>query len=1027
MKRFSLFSLFALLCITSIDLGARKPYSAAPLPPVEPLIIRSMANDPHCQQWVDSVMETLSLKERVGQLFIYTISPNRQKQNVELLRKVVEDYGVGGLLFSKGQLQNQAALTNQAQQMADVPLLITFDGEWGLAMRLKETPQFPRNMVLGCIRNDSLIYEYGREMARQCHELGVQVNFAPVADVNINPLNPVINVRSFGQDPDNVARKVIAYGRGLEDGGILSVCKHFPGHGDTEIDSHHSLPTLNFSRERLDSIELYPFRQAIRAGLSGMMVGHLEVPALESQSGLPSSLSRNTVFGLLENDLQFQGLIFTDALAMKGVQNKQVENSLCLSALLAGNDLLLVPRRIKEEVQTILDAVKQGTLSTQFIDEKCRKVLTYKYALGLNKRPHIRISGLDNRINTPQTKQLITRLQQAAITVVDNRNGLLPLDPDIQELTVLHLGSAETVQPFIKQISRYTRVNTIGFPTHWSDADSLLIYKKLERTNHLIVCIDEPNQPRRSKNPQIRAKQAEMQKKVNFLNTFAPRMPIVAVSMVPQKELEALQPFLNRCDALIQAHDRASEVQTYTAELLLGKATANGRLSAAIDTLYASGTGVDLGNRSPRRYIPEDYGMSSHLLTCIDTIALEGLHADAYPSCQISVWKDGKELYNKSFSSMKAQDGSILDTKDKIYDLASLSKTTGTLLAIMKLYDKGLLNLSDELGTLLPSFQHTDKAHISVRQLLLHESGLPPTILFYKEAIDEESYPGPLFKAKPDKLHPTQIDGRTWANPNFRFRKGVTSSTRTSCHTLQVTDELWIDSTFRTDYIRQIAESKLGDKRYRYSCVGFITLQKIVESITGMSLDAYLQQEFYGPMGLTHTGYLPLRFASKDDIIPSSTDGFLRKTTLQGFVHDESAAFQGGVSGNAGLFSNANEVAAIYQMLLNEGVYNGRRYLSQATCLRFTTETSSISRRGLGFDKPDTKNLQKSPCGKGTPSSVYGHTGFTGTCAWVDPDNGLIYVFLSNRTYPKAWNPKLGRMNIRTRIQEAIYHALLKK
>ena len=320
--------------------------------------MRPFTNDARCRQWVDSVLNKMSLKERIGQLFIYTIAPQQDKANRDLLRKVVDDYKVGGLLFSGGLMENQVALTNEAQKMADIPLMITFDGEWGLSMRLRGTPVFPRNMVLGCIQNDSLLYEYGREMARQCRELGVQVNFAPVADVNINPKNPVINTRSFGESPVNVADKVIAYARGLEDGGVLSVSKHFPGHGDTDVDSHHSLPKLSFSRARLDSVELYPFRKAIQAGLSGMMVGHLEVPVLEPKRGVPSSLSRKVVHDLLTQEMQFKGLVFTDALAMKGVSANNT--SICLQALQAGHDLLLVPRRIKEEVEAILDAVKKG-------------------------------------------------------------------------------------------------------------------------------------------------------------------------------------------------------------------------------------------------------------------------------------------------------------------------------------------------------------------------------------------------------------------------------------------------------------------------------------------------------------------------------------------------------------------------------------------------------------------------------------------------------------------------------------------
>ena len=432
-------------------------------------------------------------------------------------------------------------------------------------------------------------------------------------------------------------------------------------------------------------------------------------------------------------------------------------------------------------------------------------------------------------------------------------------------------------------------------------------------------------------------------------------------------------------------------------------------------------------------FVPEEYGINSRLLSRIDEIAEEGIREGAYPGCQIVVLKDGKEMYNKAFgtytgkgTAAKREAKSVPVTSASVYDLASLTKTTATLLAVMKLYDKGRLNLTDRVSDYLPFLQDTDKKDITVRELLLHESGLPSTLLFYQDAIDKDSYSGTLFKGRPDNVHPVRIGSRTWANPKFRFRKELASKVRTEEFTLQVSDSLWLNRSFKDEYLQKIADAPLRDKRYRYSCVGFIVLQQLVEARAGMPMDEFLAREFYTPMGLKRTGFLPLRFLKKEEIVPSSKDAFLRKTTLQGFVHDESAAFQGGVSGNAGLFSTAGEVARIYQMLLNGGELDGTRYLSRETCKLFTTVVSKISRRGLGFDKPDSRHPQKSPCAASAPASVYGHTGFTGTCAWVDPDNGLVYVFLSNRIYPDAWNTRLMRLDIRTRIQEVIYEALKK-
>lgn len=997
-------------------------------PPAVPTLIRPFADDPRCRQWVDSVMDGMSLKERIGQLFIYTIAPQQDKANRDLLRRVIKDYNVGGLLFSGGLMQNQVALTNEAQQLADVPLMITFDGEWGLSMRLRGTPVFPRNMVLGCIQDDSLLYEYGREMARQCREMGVQVNFAPVADVNINPKNPVINTRSFGESPRNVADKVIAYSRGLEAGGVLSVSKHFPGHGDTDVDSHHALPKLSFSRARLDSVELYPFRRAIRAGLSGMMVGHLEVPALEPKRGLPSSLSRRVVHDLLQEEMQFRGLVFTDALAMKGVSASNT--SICLQALQAGHDQLLVPRRMKEEMDAVLAAVKAGTLSEADINARCRKVLTYKYALGLSKKPHIQLSGLDTRINTEHTRQLIRRLNQAAVTVLKNENNVLPLDADTREVAVLNVGTAKEIAPFVEEITAY--MSTTGaepavfqLRKEMPVAARKQLRDSLSKYQRILVCVTENR---------LAGYQA-------FFSEFAPKAPVAYLLFVPGKQVQQLGRNVSAADAAILAHSANEDVQRHVARILYADATADGRLSASIGRLFATHAGVTLTQRTRPHSIPEEYGMNSRTLARIDAIAREGIKEGAYPGCQIVVLKNGKEMYNKSFGKHTWKGSTPVSSTD-IYDLASLTKTTATLLAVMKLYDKGRLSLTDRVSDYLPWLQDTDKKNITVRQLLLHESGLPSTILFYLEAIDKDSYEGTLFKARPDAVHTAQIGVRTWANPKFKYLPGLTSKVRTAEHTMQVSDSLWLSSSFKEKYLQKIVSTPLRDRRYRYSCVGFILLQQLVEARAGMSMDAFLEQEFYAPMGLRRTGFLPLRGAAtagtsyanivsgihtpvpKAEIVPSSVDPFLRKTTLQGFVHDESAAFQGGVSGNAGLFSNATEVARIYQMLLNGGELDGKRYLSPETCRVFTTTTSRLSRRGLGFDKPDRQNPAKSPCATSAPASVYGHTGFTGTCAWVDPKNELVYVFLCNRIYPDVWNTKLMKMDIRTRIQQVMYDSL---
>lgn len=975
---------------------------------VEPYMLYKAHQDAHCRQWVDSVMNKLSLKEKVGQLFIHTIAPIDTKQNLEVLRDAVETYKVGGLLFSGGKMETQVELTNRAQKQAKVPLMMTFDGEWGLAMRLRGTPSFPRNMVLGCIQDNRLIYEYGREVARQCWHIGVQVNFAPVTDVNINPKNPVINTRSFGEDPKQVAAKVIAYATGLEGGGVLSVSKHFPGHGDTDVDSHKALPLLPFTRERLDSIELYPFKKAIRAGVSGMMVGHLQVPAIEPKSGLPSSLSRKVVTDLLTDELGYKGLIFTDALAMKGVAGN---GNVSLQALKAGNDMVLAPRNLKVEIAAVLSAIEKGEISKEDIESKCRKVLTYKYALGLSQKPHIRLSGLEQRIDSPQTRDLLRRLNLAAITILNNKNNILPMHAGIeQKIALLEVGKPGETDVLAGRLSGYTSLKRFRLRPNHTETENRRLRDSLATYSRVIVAVSEP-------------KLAPYQP---FFAKLPPESPAIFLFFTPGKSMLQIQRAVADASAVVLAHCDDADVQRQVADVLFAKATADGRLSASLGGLFRTGAGVTISPETPLHFVPEEYGLSSVLLRRVDSIALDGIRQGAYPGCQVVVMKNGHIMVDKAFGTRAGKGSAPVESTD-IYDLASLTKSSATLLAVMKLYDKGLFSLTDKLSEYLTFLQNTNKKDITIQDILYHQSGLPSWIPFYQEAIDKESYKGRLFSGRRDALHTVQIGVNTWANPAFRFKKEYVSPVKTGDYTVQISEKLWLNRSFEKVMEGKIVEAPLGQKRYVYSDVGFILLGKLVEQLAGMPIDAYLQREFYEPMGLERTGYLPLRRFDKSEIIPSNKDRFLRKETLQGFVHDEGSAFCGGTAGNAGLFSTAAEVARIYQMLLNGGEIDGQRYLSKETCQLFTTGLSKISRRGMGFDRPDTKNPDKGNCASCVPAEVYGHTGFTGTCVWVDPVNQLVYVFLSNRVYPDVTNRKLSRLDIRERIQEAIYRAMKKK
>ena len=442
-----------------------------------------------------------------------------------------------------------------------------------------------------------------------------------------------------------------------------------------------------------------------------------------------------------------------------------------------------------------------------------------------------------------------------------------------------------------------------------------------------------------------------------------------------------------------------------------------------IGHLFAIGEGSDIVPGMKPVVQPEDCGMKGYRLHRVDSLVNAGLAAGAFPGCQVVVMKDGIPVYNRCFGSHSDTDKTAVRPTD-LFDLASLTKTTATLLAVMKLYDQGKLKLTDKASAWLPWLRSSNKKNITIRDLLLHESGLLPYIRFYREAIDENTVTGPFTQGFVDEWHHTRIGEYTYACSDFKFKKGLISPKQTTTHTLHMAEGMWLNKAFKSTVQQSIARSEMGQKRYVYSDVGFVVLQQVVEAISKQPMNEFLNKEFYRPMGLERTLFTPLTHYDRSEVMPTAANDYLRRQDLCGYVQDETAACLGGIAGNAGLFSTAGEVAAVYQMLLNDGEWKGYRYLDEATVRLFTTYTSVLSHRGLGFDKPNYRDVKASNCASGTPARVYGHTGSTGTCVWVDPEERLIYVFLSNRVCPDQWNAKLNNMKIRQNIQQAIYDSL---
>lgn len=951
------------------------------------------------QAWVDSVYKSMSFDEKIGQLFMPVVENDNGNGYKTKLNDYIRNQKIGGILLSKGTLSQQAELINYAQSITQTPLFIAVDAEWGLSMRLSDAPDFPKNMVLGAITNDTLLYLYGKEVARQCHEMGIHINFAPAIDVNSNPENPVIGIRAFGSDPENVARKGIAYAKGLEDNGVMAVAKHFPGHGDTSEDSHKTLPTLRHSPERLNQVELMPFRKYIEAGLSGIMIGHLNVPALNT-NGMPASLSPNIGEKMLKQEMGFGGLIFTDGMAMRGVAK---QSDLSVKAILAGNDIILGVPRQANELESVKAAIAKGIISEQLVEEKVRKILSYKYMLGVHNFKPIDTAKLYENINTPGAEWLKRKLYDNAVTLLKNQSGLIPIN-ELDAKIIASIAIGETApNEFQRMLKKYDNIRTFQL----SDTKGLAeIEKQVTDCNLLILSIHGALSP----------EDETLQKLIKSKNT-------ILVFFTSPYELERYKTSIENAQAVVLAQDNNPAAAKSAAQGIFGGIPLKGKLQVSAAS-FPLNTGIETNKTRLAYNLPEEVGIRSEALAGIEEIAREGIKNRAYPGCQILIAKEGVVIYEKSFGKFEYGISSAV-TEETVYDLASVTKATATLPAVMKLYDQKKMQLQDPLRKFVPETRGSNKANITIRELLFHESGIVPFIPYYTSAIDKNSYAGPLFGSK-SETYPAYYAG-AWGRTDYRFRSDLISNQFSETFNMPVAKDMYASKKMHDVLLKDIIDTQLGSRgKYTYSCLNFMLLKEAVENISGEDLNTFVQENFYRKLGASTTTFQPIRYLSINDIPPTENDPFFRKQLVRGYVHDEGAALFGGISGNAGLFSNANDMAKIYQMWLNEGKYGGERFLSKETVRLFTTTKSSVSRRGLGFDKPDPQNPKASPCGKKTPSSVYGHTGFTGTCFWVDPENQLIYIFLSNRVYPSRTPNKLSSMEIRERIQDEIYNAFTK-
>lgn len=944
-------------------------------------------------QWVDSLMTKMTLDQKIGQLFMIQAYSNKKSDKTDALVKQIEQLQVGGIIFMQGGPAAQCAISNKFQQAANIPLLVAIDGETGLGFRLDSTINYPVQMALGAITSDSLIFQMGYEVGKQCRRLGVHMNLAPVCDINNNPNNPVINYRSFGEDKTLVAHKAWLYASGLQAAGVLATAKHFPGHGDTETDSHLRLPVINQTRNELDSIELYPFSYLIDKGIGAVMTGHLQVPALEPNARIPATLSSKIIRQKLRKDLGFEGLIITDAMNMSGV-GKASSSDLVVKALKAGNDMVEIVPNLEKAIAAVKAAVNSGQIKAEDIDAKCRQILAVKKWLGLDKQKFTDSKRLQTELSQPKyrlTKQL---LFEKALTILENKNNILPLQRiDTLKIASLSIGAEENTS-LQTMLDNYAQVDHFNISKSPSEKEIAALINQLKPYNLIIAGIHGlglyPSRRFGITDQQIRITEMLDPRKSIFVFPGNP----YALTIFPKLK-DAL--------GLVLAYQDDKCAGEAAAQLIFGAIDGNGKLPVTLKDFYPMRSGISVNNIRRLKYsLPEEVKISSEYLEhLIDSITSLGISKKAFPGCQVLIAKDGKVILNKSYGFL-TYDNKLPVRNDVLYDLASVTKVSAPLPAVMKLYDEKKIDLNAPYSNYFAEFKNSNKSAITVRDVLTHQARLQAFIPFYLEPGTKSSVRKGIFKTQPSE--------------QFQIR---------------VSKNLYARNDFEKTVIDDIVKSPLLPKKeFVYSDLGMGLFRFVTERITKESFPAYLNQEFYTPLGAVSTGFKPYERFPIQQIAPTEDDLTFRKELLQGYVHDEMAAVLGGVSGNAGLFSTANDLAKVMQMYLQKGYYGGKQYILPETIEEFTKVQfpESNNRRALGFDKPNpgiNGQPNKFPAADASPES-YGHTGFTGTFVWMDPQTQLLVIFLSNRVYPTRSHSAISDLNIRPSIQQAAYDAIKK-
>jgi CubicO group peptidase (beta-lactamase class C family)/beta-glucosidase-like glycosyl hydrolase len=932
--------------------------------------------------WIDSVFNTLSLPDKIGQLLMIPVDGSANQNDLEKTTNIIRRNKIGGVVVSGGGPAKLVRTINQLQHESEVPVLVGMNAEQGPGAVIDSVIAFPDPIMLGAVRDDSLIWFLGEQIGRQLKALGVHLNFAPTTDLSTSFNNPELFVSSYGENKNRVTHKIVTYQAGLKKEGVLCIAKHYPDNGIRVEGFHKGVPVL---RTNTDPARLYPLQIMIDNGLAGVVTAYeheVIFPDKKRRFADRKRILSDAVPSLysgkyLKQQVNLKGLVFSFIPDIQELNKKYKAGDAEVFAFQAGNDVLLFPKNINATIRKMRRAIRKNKVLEKQLDESVNKILALKYDAGLNKRSSVKTENLHERLNNFNALALRSILVERSITVVKDDQNMLPVKELDRSFASLSIG-AQNVNEFSTCLSKYVPVVEYGMK-----ADTTGLYLTLNKHDVIIAAI-YPNGD------------SLVNQYTHLLQRLSATKKVITVLFDSPARISHLE----KLPAIVEAYSPEADVQKIAAQIIFGALQAKGTLPVSITSSLPQGLGIESISLKRLGYaVPEMAGVNSRTLDKITRIATDAVNQKATPGCQVIIARKGKVIYESSFGwQMYDQKNAI--TNQSIYDLASLTKVTATLPVSMFLYERGLLDIYKKASYYLPELNSTNKKDLIVKDILTHQAGLIPFIPFWVQTVKDSVLMPAYYSHERSEAYPLQISPTVF---------GIKS----------LPDSLWLWSI----------KSKLREKpvrtpySYIYSDIGLYIMHHINEKLINQAQQDFLQQNLYDPLGASTMGYLPLERFDPLRIVPTENDKLFRRELLTGTVHDEGAAMLGGLAGHAGNFSNASDLLKLGQMFLQKGYYGGYQYYKPETVDYFTAKQFDTSRRGLGWDKP-VQSDWVSPASILASPKTFGHTGFTGTCMWIDPEFDLVFIFLSNRVYPTRNNNKLSSLNIRSRIQDVIYQSV---